>query len=215
MSRDGNEASPTRGAAIRRFQVAILGVAILIGLGLLIRRVVAAPSTSKPAAATALVSAHAPEKPGLPAQNPPDVAAKAARDVLDKLKSDPDNFDLLVKAGNIYLYSRVFPGAIQYYGKALQIKEDAKVRNDYANALFYARQVDAALQQYETILKADPRNANALFNRGMVRWQGKSDAQGAVESWKALLKASPKDPRRANVEEMIALAERHLNRTQK
>lgn len=198
----------------------VLVLAVVAGLALLVRRVVATPSTPaniKPSApAVGLAAAHTSaltQQPGFAAQNPPAVAAKAAREVLEQLKADPNNFALLAKAGNIYMYSRVFPGAAEYYEKALRVKEDAKVRNDYGNALFYSGEVDRALEQYEKILKADPKNADALFNRGMVRWRGKHDPKAAVESWKLLLKTSPEDPRRGAVEEMIAQAERHARAT--
>ncbi len=215
MSDEANQNPPLRRSAVQSWHVAVLVAAVLIGAGFLVRRIIAKPS--RPAVPPQLLApAHATvaPRPAFPAQNPPDVAAKAAKDVLEKLKADPNNFDLLVQAGNIYLRSRVFPGAIDYYDRALRIKDDAKVRNDYANALFYSGEVNRALEQYEHILKSDSRNANALFNRGMVRWRGKHDPQGAVESWKALLKAYPEDPRRATVEQMIAQAERHASRTQ-
>ncbi len=211
----------TRWSSVQAYQLAAGSLALGLVLGFLIRgRVVTQPgsASAKPPATIGGTPAatHVPiapgARPGLPPQNPPEVAAEAARDVLDKLKTDPNNFDLLVQAGNIYLHSRVFGGAVAYYQKALQVKDDATVRNDYANALYYAGDPDGALRQYEAVLKADPKNANALFNRGMVRWRGKQDPQGAVESWKLLLKLNPMTPRRAYIEDLIARASKDAAR---
>ncbi|HUK26269.1 MAG TPA: tetratricopeptide repeat protein [Terriglobales bacterium] len=166
-----------------------------------------AASTSSASAQGLLFSPSA--TPRLPLQNPPEVAAKAASTVLEQLKSGPNNFDLLRQAGNIYMYSRVFSGAAAYYKRALDQRNDLKVRNDYANALFYSGDADAALQQHQEILKSDPANDSALFNRGLVLWEGKNDPQGAIESWKTLLKVHPDHPQRSRIEEMIAQASEH------
>ncbi len=199
----------------QRLQVAVVVVALVVGAGFLVRNLVAKSRSAAPAMKAAVAHDSVPvQRPGLPAQNPPEVAEKAAKDVLAKLKTDPDNFDLLVKAGNSYLYSRVFPGAIGFYQRALGLKDDPEVRNDYASALFYNGDTDGALQQYELILKADPRNTKALFNRGMVRWRGKQDPQWAVESWKLLLTVNPDDPHRAFIKDMIAQASKHPPRAQ-
>ncbi len=200
----------TQWSALQKAQLVVLGLAVMFGLALVVRHVTATPAST--AAPTPMVPAHAApaaERPDLPAQNQPEVAERAARDVLQKLKGDPENFELLAQAGNIYLHSRVFVGAAGYYERALRLKDDATVRNNYGNALFYSGEADRALEQYEQVLKADPKNVNALFNRGMVCWRGKHDPQGAVQSWKLLLKASPTDPRRAGIEKMIAQAQRH------
>ena len=36
------------------------------------------------------------------------------------------------------------------------------------------------LQQLQQVLKTDPKNANVLFNLGMMKWKGKDDAAGAI-----------------------------------
>lgn len=156
-----------------------------------------------------------PEKPWMPPQNPPQVAAHAAAEVLRKLEREPDNPALLAEAGNIYLYNRVFAGAVGYYERALRQRDDVAVRNNYASALFYSGDAEAALQQYDRILAADAKNDEALFNRGMVRLRAKDDPGGAVESWRALLKAHPRHRRRADVERLITRAEAAIQLTAK
>jgi cytochrome c-type biogenesis protein CcmH/NrfG len=50
-----------------------------------------------------------------------------------------------------------------------------------------------------------------LFNRGVVRWEGKMDTRGALADWEALLKADPNYSERSRVEQMIAQAKKHAN----
>jgi tetratricopeptide (TPR) repeat protein len=172
------------------------------------------PAAATPGGTTSaltLTPAQAPD-PHLPLQNPPEVAEKAASVVIDKLKADPNNFDLLRQAGNIYMFSRVFSGATTYYKRALDVRDDLAVRNDYANALYYTGNIDAALEQYKEILKSDPGNDSALFNRGIVLWEAKGDPQRAVDSWQTLLKLHPDHPQRARIEAMIARATEHAQR---
>jgi cytochrome c-type biogenesis protein CcmH/NrfG len=198
----------------------VAGFCLLLGLslGYVLHSPVSGPQPSpaavRPAAATSALPLTASQAPNahLPLQNPPEVAAKAASSVIEKLKTDPKNFDLLRQAGNIYMYSRVFSGAVGYYKRALDVRNDLAVRNDYANALYYTGDIDAALGQYKEILKSDPGNDSALFNRGMVLWEGKGDPQGAVESWQTLLKLHPDHPQRARIEAMIARASEHAQR---
>jgi len=59
----------------------------------------------------------------------------------------------------------------------------------------------------ELALKSDPRNVNALFNLGMIKYKGKNDAKGAIAAWRELLKDNPKLDRKPIVEKMIAEAQ--------
>lgn len=46
-------------------------------------------------------------------------------------------------------------------------------RTQLASCLFYSGEVDEALHQLQMILKSDPKNVNALFNLGVIRYKGK------------------------------------------
>jgi len=56
-------------------------------------------------------------------------------------------------------------------------------------------------------LKYAPRDANSLFNLGMIRWKAKNDAAGAVAAWQELLRTNPNLDRKPIVEQMIAEAQ--------
>ena len=55
-------------------------------------------------------------------------------------------------------------------------------------------------------MKTDPKNANALFNLGMMKWKGKDDAAAAIATWQELLRSNPNLDRKSTVEQMIAEA---------
>ena len=42
-------------------------------------------------------------------------------------------------------------------------------------------------------------------------WKGKADPKAAISAWQAFLKADPNSPKRAQVEQMIAQAKKHLS----
>lgn len=124
---------------------------------------------------------------------------------LEKLKADPENFDALTSLGNLYYDARQYPVAIDYYGRALKSHpSDAAVRTDRGTALWYLGEADSALSEFDTALHYEPNNPNTLFNRGLVRWQGKKDAAGAIADWEKLLATNPGYEGKDNVQKMLA-----------
>ena len=140
------------------------------------------------------------------------MADKKAAPLLDKLKSDPNNSDLLIQVGNIYEATHQFKDASEYYGKALKIvPKNIAVRTAMASCLYYSGDVDGAIEQLKQSLRYDPKDANSLFNLGVMKWQGKQDAQGALAAWQELLRSNPNlsADRKANVQKLIDEAQRH------
>jgi tetratricopeptide (TPR) repeat protein len=64
--------------------------------------------------------------------------------------------------------------------------------------------VDEALAQLDRSLAIDPAHAQTWFNVGIVRRDGRQDAQGAVTAWTRLLEISPWYPVAARVRTLIA-----------
>lgn len=134
---------------------------------------------------------------------------KAAADeqavpMLEQLKSDPKNAELLTGIGNLYYDAKQYPVAVDYYGRALDIVPgDAAVRTDRGTAYWYMGDADRALGEFDRALQAVPDNPNTLFNRGLVRWQGKHDGAGALADWKRLLAKAPNYPERDKVKQMM------------
>jgi cytochrome c-type biogenesis protein CcmH/NrfG len=139
--------------------------------------------------------------------------AQAAAPLLDAVNKDPKDFDSLVKLGNLFYDAKQFPGAIQYYARALAIHPDnPDVRTDMGTAYWYTGDAEKALAAMEMSLKYRPGHPQTLFNLGWVRWQGKQDPKGAIHAWQQLLKANPDYPQRQQVEQYIAKAKEHASR---
>jgi cytochrome c-type biogenesis protein CcmH/NrfG len=130
-----------------------------------------------------------------------------AQPLLDKLKTDPNNADLLFQVGNVYKNTHQFADAIAYYDRALKIDpKNIAIRTEMASCKYYGGDVDGAIAELEQSLKQTPNDTNSLFNLGLIKWQGKQDASGALAAWQELLKSNPQlaADRKATVEKLIA-----------
>jgi len=195
---------------------AMAGICLVLGLllGYLFRD--SGSHGTPPAPATAQPAFVHPASAGAPNAAPQpmptleqmqQMANKQAEPLLAKLKNDPTNAGLLNQIGTIYRSTHQFKEAVEYYEKALQIApNNVAARTDMASCLYYEGNVDGALDQLQRALQYDPKDANSLFNLGMIRWQGKKDANGAVAAWEQLLKSNPTlaEAQRAEVKKLIA-----------
>ena len=150
----------------------LLGVA----LGYLFRGS-ASPATA-PASASTTATASSSSGRGIhqPEADPNAQAAlaQAAAPLLDEVRKDPNDYDSLVKLGDLYYDGKQFPSAIQYYQRALAIHpENPDVRTDMGTAYWYTGNADRALAELQMSLKYRPGHPQTLFNLGWVRWQGK------------------------------------------
>lgn len=135
------------------------------------------------------------------------MADKQAAPLLEKLKSDPKNSAVLAQVGGIYHSTHQFKEATTYFGKAVEADpKNVAIRTKLAISLYRDGDTDQAIAQLNLALKQDPKDANALFNLGMIKLQGKQDSKGAVAAWQKLLKTNPQlsSDRRAMVQKMMA-----------
>jgi len=138
------------------------------------------------------------------------MADTQAGPLLEKLKTDPNNADLLQNIGNVYYDAQLFPTAIDYYRRALKVQPtNAGVRTDMATAIWYTGNVDAAIAEFQTSLSYEPTKPNTLFNLGIVEWQGKMDIDKAVAAWQKLLDTNPNYEAKDKVLELMAQAQKH------
>ena len=136
-----------------------------------------------------------------------EMADAQAAPMLDKLKSDPNNPDLLTSIGNFYYDAQQYPIAVDYYARALKAEpSDASVRTDMATAYWYMGNADAAIAEFNKALVFAPNNPNTLFNLGLVRWKGKNDVAGAIDDWQKLLAANPDYEGKDKVKQMMTEA---------
>lgn len=138
---------------------------------------------------------------------------QAAAPLLEAINKNPGDYDSLVQLGNLYYDAQQYPGAIQYYEKALVIHpENPDVRTDMGTAYWYTGNADKAVEAMQTSLKYRPGHPQTLFNLGWIKWQGKADPKGAIEAWEKLLKSNPDYPQKQQVEQYIAKAKEHAAR---
>lgn len=185
------------------------GICVVIGLvlGYLFR-----DSASNAVPASAVAQASSQGAITAPAQMPSldqmkHMADEQAEPLLAKLQNDPNNSDLLNQIGTIYKATHQFKEAIRYYQKAVQADpKNNLARTDLASCLYYEGDVDGALTQLQQALTYNPKDANSLFNLGMIRWKGKGDTKGAVEAWNQLLKSNPQldKQKKTQVEKLLA-----------
>ena len=166
---------------------------------------VAAAPTSAPAAAPPAAAQQVPN----PAQIK-QMADEQAEPLIEKLAANPGNAELLTNIGNLYYDAHQYPIAVDYYTRALKTTPtNAAVRTDMATAYWFMGNADTALAEFNKALADAPANPNTLFNRGLVRWQGKKDAAGAIADWEKLLATDPNYDGRAQVEQMMADARKY------
>lgn len=197
--------------SVQAYTLAVICLLLGVGGGWLFR------GSQSPATAPQTASAAAPSgaaSAGLGGQITPDqlkqMADAQAAPLLEKLKADPDNPELLVNVSNFCYDAQIYPTAIEYYQHALQLKpSDAAVRTDMATAYWYMGNADNAILEFNRALSYQPNNPNTLFNLGVVKWQGKMDIDGALAAWQQLLETNPNYENKDKVEQMIAQAKKH------
>ncbi|MBZ5722784.1 MAG: tetratricopeptide repeat protein [Acidobacteriia bacterium] len=213
------DTSQTRWQASQVYATA--GVCLVIGvlLGYLFRGSESTRAIANAAASVTTQPALAPGVPQAQAQMPTleqmkHMADKKAEPLLAKLKTHPDDANLLAQLGGMYSATHQFKEAADYYAKSLQIDpRNVGVRTKMASCLYFEGDVDGAIAELDRSLKYDPKHAGTLFNLGMIKWKGKGDGAGAVAAWQELLAqypVLPSDlPSRETIEKLVAEAKGH------
>ena len=211
MSAASNNPSPSTTSASpawnspQAYVLAAFCLVLGVALGYLFR------GSASPVAGSALTQPAASQQPS-PADSQASVA-QAAAPLLEVINTNPNDYETLVKLGNLYYDGQQFSSAIPYYERALKIHpENSDVRTDMGTAYWYSGDADKALAAMQASLKYTPGHPQTLFNLGWVLWQGKADAKGAVEAWQQLLKDNPNYPQKEQVEKYIAKAKEHAAR---
>jgi cytochrome c-type biogenesis protein CcmH/NrfG len=212
---NGNSTGPrgTNWTSTQAYTMAVLCLLVGLAAGYLVRG-----TSSSPAPATVPVAGSVPNLAAGDASQPvsPEqlrrMADAKAQPLLLRLKAEPNNAALLAEIGNIYYDTQQYPEAVRYYGDSLKADPaNPNVRTDMATAYYYLGDADRALSEFENSLKYNPRHAQTLFNLGMVKWEAKMDASGALAAWQKLLESNPDYPERAKVEQLIAQVKQHQN----
>jgi len=219
-----NKTSNTLGfTSVQAYTLAVITLAIGIAVGYFARgsAPASAPNGTAQAASAPAGMGGSPmggaQLPGIgimQQQQPasPEMLAKAAEPLLAQLKTNPNDFDTIVKLGNVYYDSQAYPQAIEYYQKALSIQpNNPDVRTDLGTAYWYTGNADQAIANFEKSLAIRPNHPGTLFNLGIVKWQGKKDPKGAIVVWEKLLQTNPDYPQKDQVQTLIERAKMHAS----
>lgn len=139
------------------------------------------------------------------------MADKQVAPLLAELQKNPKDADLLSKIGQSYLAAQQYQTAQQYLEQSVAVKAKPENLNALSFVYYSLGDVDKAIETLNRALKIDPKDPKALFNLGMYEWHGKSDPKAAIAAWQTFVKANPNDPKRPEVEKMIAQAKQHLS----
>jgi len=138
------------------------------------------------------------------------MADKQVAPLLERLQKNPKDAGLLAEIGRSYMAAQQFESARQYYEESLAVKPRADVYNELAFVYVKLGDLDKGIETLNRALAIDPKNPGILYNLGFYEWKGKADPKAAIAAWNTLLKVDPNNPRRAEVEQMIAQAKKHL-----
>ena len=138
------------------------------------------------------------------------VVDQAVAPLLATLKTNPDDLNTIVQVANLYYDGQQYPEAVKYYQLAVKSQPtNADLLTDLGTSIWYMGDADGAIAEFQAALKCKPDHPGTLFNLGIVRWQGKLDPKGAVQTWEELLRRNPNYPQRQEVQEYIDRAKQH------
>lgn len=190
------------------------GICLILGAGL--GYLVHTPSAATSNTPSAVVASARPVPTGMgggapSAQDMKRMAEKQVAPLLAELQRNPKDADLLAKIGRSYLAAQQFQSAEQYYEQSISLQPTPETLNELSFVDYSLGDADKAIATLNRAIKLDPKDSRLLFNLGMFQWHGKSDPKAAIAAWQTMIKVNPNDPKRAQVEQMIAQAKQHLN----
>jgi len=182
-------------------------------LGIAAEYLLHAPATAAAGSAVANVSSNA--VPGNVPQMPSAADLKRMADkqvapLLEQLQKNPKDADLLAKIAQSYMAAQQFQSAKQYFEESVAAKPEPDVLNELAFVYVKMGDLDKGIATLNQALTIDPKNANVLYNLGFYEWKGKADPKAAIDAWQSFLKVDPKNPKRSEIEQMMAQAKKHL-----
>jgi tetratricopeptide (TPR) repeat protein len=173
-----------------------------------------APAVANAGTATSVAApsrAPANSSPSMPsAMDMKRMADKTVAPLLEQLRKNPQDADLLAKIGRAYMAAQQYQSAQQYYERSVAVKPRADHLNELSFVYVKLGDLDKAIATLNEALKLEPKNGAVLYNLGYFEWKGKADPKAAIAAWQAFLKADPKNPKRAQVEQMLTQAQKHL-----
>jgi Flp pilus assembly protein TadD len=147
---------------------------LVIGPKVAQSKLAGAPSTEAPVApaASSPVSSMTPAMPagGAAAAGGNPMAAVLAKIAANKqtLEKNPNDFGALSELGNMYMDAGKYPQAIDYYERALRVRDEPSLRTDLGICYKETGQLDKALAALQQVSRERPDEWQPLFNQAVV-----------------------------------------------
>ena len=178
-----------------------LALGLIIGSFLIGPRLAKVQNEAPSPAAAQPQTASAPEGGG--ATNQMELVRQQLDELKKKVAANPNDFESLVQLGNMYSDVAKYPQAIEYYERALRVRDDANVRTDLGISYKESGRLDDAVAQFKRIVSESPDSWQALYNLIIIDGQMKrfDEARSALVKLKQL---RPNDPDVAKLEQALA-----------
>ncbi|MEZ5346788.1 MAG: tetratricopeptide repeat protein [Pyrinomonadaceae bacterium] len=113
--------------------------------------------------------------------------------VIDLAKTEPDNYEAQIEAGEMFSKIERFEEALPYYETAHKLKpEDLKANIILGNGYFDAKQYEKAGTYYAKALEIDPNNVSVRTDYGLTFFlREPNDTDRAIVEFKKSLEIDP------------------------
>jgi len=119
------------------------------------------------------------------------------------IEKNPNDFDALSELGNMYMDAGKYPQAIDYYERALRVRDEPSIRTDLGISYKETGQFDKALAALQEVSRQRPDQWQPLFNQAVVLVEMKrfDEARAIATKLKAM---RPDDPAVQKLNEALA-----------
>jgi Flp pilus assembly protein TadD len=126
--------------------------------------------------------------------NPMPMVMQQLETLKQTVAKDPRNFEALVQLGNMYMDAAKFPQSIDYYERALAVREDPNVRTDLGICYKQTNQLDKSLAAFRQAGSESPQQWQARYNEAIILQElGRTDEAKAVATKLAVDRPSDED----------------------
>jgi tetratricopeptide (TPR) repeat protein len=162
-------------------------------LGLILGSLLIGPRLAKPSVGPASAGPDGLKPVPTQSGDPMNTVRHQLATLKETVDRDPHNFDALVQLGNMYMDAAKYPQAIEYYERALAVRNDGNVRTDLGICYKQNGQLDKALVAFEKASADSPDQWQPLFNEAVVlgEMHRVTEARAIVKKLKAM---RPNDP---------------------
>jgi Flp pilus assembly protein TadD len=173
-------------------------------LGLVIGSMVIGPRLASKSAAPAAAAESAPvaaapqQTASAAGANPMGAIFQQISNLKQEIERDPNNVAALTQLGTMYMDAGKFPQAIEYFERALKIRDDPQVRTDLGICYRNNGDSERSLAQFRQVVQSYPDQWQALFNEVIILAETRRMDEAHVELSK-LQKLRPGD---ADVEKL-------------